>query len=155
MNRRLKQRICLLLVGVFLYAQLAVAAYACPQLSPARFDQPPAAPALAADRDRTGSDASAADSDVASPVTDMAATGCDGMGQADPDNPNLCAEHRHFGQQSDQTQTPAVPAVLLTTLYVVSPAPELPAPIRPATESAIFLAAASPPHAILHCCFRI
>lgn len=99
------------------------------------------------------SDTSAAESDD-NPAMDMAAC-CDGMGQPDPDNPNLCTEHAHFGQQSDQTPTPTLPAILLVSLYVVSPVPELKLPIRPAAASASFLAAASPPHAILHCCFRI
>lgn len=142
------------MVGVFLYAQLAVAAYACPQLSPAGFNQPSAASVMAADRNQTGSDSTAANSEAASPVADMAA-GCDGMGQPDPDNPNLCAEHSHFGQQSDQTRTPTMPAVLLASLYIVSLATELTGPSLPAAASASLLAAASPPHAILHCCFRV
>lgn len=152
MTRRLKQLVCRLLVGVLLFAQMAVAAYACPQLSPAGFSQAPAS-AMASDGDPIASGASAAKSDD-DPAMDMAAC-CDGMGQPDPDNPNLCAEHAHFGQQSDQTQTPTVPAVLLASLYVVSTVPELTVPTRPATASANLLAAASPPHAILHCCFRI
>lgn len=108
---------------------------------------------MAADDNPAASDASAAGSDDNS-VMDMAAC-CDGMDQPDRDNPNLCAEHSHFGQQSDQTQTPTVPAVLLASLYVVSTVPELTVPTWPATASADLLAAASPPHAILHCCFRI
>lgn len=154
MTRRLKQLVCRLLVGVLLFAQMAVAAYACPQLSPAGFSQPSAAPAMASEGDPADSDASVAGADTANPIMDMAAC-CDGMGQPDPDNPNLCAEHAHFGQQSDQTQIPSVPAVLLASLYIVSLVPEPAEPTRPAAASASVLAAASPPHAILHCCFRI
>lgn len=148
MTRRLKQWICRLLIGVFLFAQMAVAAYACPQLAPAGLSQASASAMAAAG---TTSDASAGDDN---PAMDMAA-GCDGMGQPDPDNPNLCAEHAHFGQQSDQTQTPTLPAILLVSLYVIPIVPELKLPTRPAAASTSFLTAASPPHAILHCCFRI
>jgi hypothetical protein len=154
MTWRVKQLLCQLLIGMLLFAQMAIAAYACPQLSPGGFTQPSAAPAIASDGAQTGSDASVSGSDAASPVADMAAC-CDGMGQPDPDHPNLCTEHALFGQQSDQTQTPTVPAVLLASLYIVSLVPELTEPTRPATASANLLAAASPPHAILHCCFRI
>lgn len=150
MTRRLKQWICRLLVGVLLFAQMAVAGYACPQLSPAGSSQASVSAMASAG---VASDASVTESDDNSAM-DMAAC-CDGMGQPDPDNPNLCAEHAHFGQQSDQTQTPTLPAILLASLYVVSTVPELKLPTRPAAASASFLAAASPPHAILHCCFRI
>lgn len=149
MTQALKQLICRLLVGVFLFAQMAVAAYACPQLAPPGLSQASASAMAAAG---VASDASAAESD-ADPAMDMAAC-CDGMGQPDPDNPNLCAEHAHFGQQSDQTQTPTLPAILLASLYVVSTVPELKLPARLAAASADLRAAASPPHTILHCCFR-
>lgn len=152
MTRRLKQLICRLLVGVFLFAQMAVAAYACPQLSPAGFRQASAS-AMVSEGAPIASEVSAAGTDD-NPVMNMAAC-CDGMDQPDPDNPNLCAEHAHFGQQSDQTQIPTLPTVLLVSLYVVSTIPELNVPTRPAAASASFFAAASPPHAILHCCFRI
>lgn len=108
---------------------------------------------MALEGNPAASDATAAGSDDNS-VMDMAAC-CDGMDRPDPDNPNLCVEHSHFGQQNDQTQTPTVPAVLLASLYVVSTVPALTVPTCPATASADLLAAASPPHAILHCCFRI
>jgi len=49
-----------------------------------------------------------------------------------------------------------VPVALLTVLYTLPLAPEPPAPSpRHAAEVGSALAAASPPHAILHCCFRI
>lgn len=150
MTRHLKQWICRLLVGVFLFAQMAVASYACPQFSTAGLSQVSASAMASED---VASDMSAAES-ADSPAMDMAAC-CDGMDQPDPDNPNLCAEHAHFGQQSDQTQIPTLPAIVLASLYVVSTVPELNLPTRPAAASAGFPAAASPPHTILHCCFRI
>lgn len=90
---------------------------------------------------------------VGTPIGDMA-PGCPEMGQPDPDQPNLCVEHFRFGQQSDQTQTPTLPAVLLAPLYVLPLSAGPAGPPRSAAASTRLLAA-SPPHAILHCCFRI
>jgi hypothetical protein len=67
----------------------------------------------------------------------------------------LCAAHCQQGQQSDQAQLPALPVVLLARLYT------LPEPVEPGVPAQRFtaphgaFAAADPPHAILHCCFRI
>ncbi len=36
----------------------------------------------------------------------------------DPDFANLCAEHCHYGHQSDHAASLAVPAALLTALYL-------------------------------------
>lgn len=156
MTRYAKRLLCRLLIGVLLFTQMAIASYACPQLSSLG-----GADSFVALADASGSRNSQADSDSALASTqsampdDTMAASCDIMYQPDPDNPNLCAEHARFGQQSGQTQTPTVPALLLASLYVVSAAPELTVPTRPAVDSASVLAAASPPHAILHCCFRI
>ena len=79
------------------------------------------------------------------------------MGPLDPQNANLCAEHCKFGQQSDQASTLTVPAALLMALYV---APQVSTALlaglrRPAAATPSALVAASPPHTVLHCCFRI
>src|SRR5438093_1051861 len=71
--RALSRSICRVLIGVFLFAQLAVAGYACPGL---------------------GQGTSQAAEARAMPA------GCD---QMDRDTANLCAEHCHFGQQSSDT----------------------------------------------------
>ncbi len=153
MIRRVKRSVCRLLIGVLLFAQMAIAAYACPQLASAGFSEPSAMLTMRSKGSPAGSDTVMARSETATPVADMA-TGCPEMGQADPENPNLCVEHVRFGQQSDQTQTPTVPAVLLSNLYTLPLLPEPTGPTRPASASASLLAAASPPHTILHCCFR-
>lgn len=149
MIRRVKRSVCRLLIGILLFAQMAIAAYACPQLSSAM-------PTTGSNGSAAGSDPAMAmaGSGAATPVADMA-PGCPEMGQPDPDNPNLCVEHVRFGQQSDQTQTSTVPAILLSSLYNLPLLPEPAGPPRSATASAGLFAAASPPHAILHCCFRI
>ena len=120
------QTLCRIVIGAVLWAQLAIAAYACPGLS---------SPAPA----------------EAMPCEGMAMP----MGSTlDPAFPNLCAAHCHQGQQSDQVPSLAVPAVLWVALYATPPATEpLMAP-RPMAE-AVHPRAAPPPHAILHCCFRI
>jgi len=67
----------------------------------------------------------------------------------------LCAAHCHAGQQSDQVVTLTAPAVLLTALYLTPLRPEPLVAPRPAAVASGALVAASPPHTILHCCFRI
>ena len=145
MTRHFLREGCRALIGVLLFAQLAVAAYACPALLPAaRLQAPIESTAVTAVTD--GNPASAA-----LPV--QQAMDCSDMaGPMDTQFANLCAEHCHHGQQSDQAATLNVPAALLTALYATPLAAE-PSP-RPAAEPSA-LAAASPPLAILHCCFRI
>lgn len=122
------------LIGVLLFAQLAVASYACP-----------------------GVTGMASMPSNAAPGTAVAAMppGCD---QLDPNAANLCAEHCHHGQQSaDTTPAPVVLAAIPTLLYALPLEParlpgfgrSLPAP------DASLAAAPPPPHAILHCVFRI
>ncbi|AKU11575.1 hypothetical protein AzCIB_1679 [Azoarcus sp. CIB] len=153
MARRAERLICRLLVGILLFAQLAVAAYACPQWSSTGSGLATSMAGMSSMADPAAMAPASEDSAGATAVADMA-PGCAGMDQPDPDNPNLCVEYFHFGQQSDHTQAPTVPAALLVSLYII---PALPAPMTPARPAASpsLLAAAPPPHAILHCCFRI
>lgn len=142
MTRQFLRTICRALIGVVLFAQLAVSAYACPGLS------------LAAGMKMQM--ASAAASDAAMATADGQAPNCEDMaGPMDPAFANLCAEHCHHGQQSDQAATMTVPAALLNALYVTPQAAEPAAPPRPAADATSALVAASPPRTILHCCFRI
>ena len=133
------------LIGVLFLAQITIAAYACQGLSAAstaNMQMPPI-------------DASKADPTAAVVAgTSAAAPDCDGMA-ADPAAPNLCAEHCKYGQQSDTAATLTVPALLLTALYATPFAAHRPPPSRPAAGLASALVAASPPHAILHCVYRI
>jgi hypothetical protein len=129
MTRAFKHWVCRLMVGVILLAQMSVAAYACP--------------GMAAGNDH---------------LSAMAATmvDCDQMaGQLDKANPGLCAEHCHPTQQSDHTQVPTVPAMLMISLYTVALMVDASAPdgLTPTADSR--LQAASPPLSILHCCFQI
>ena len=137
MTRHWLRMISRALIGVFLLAQLTVSAYACPGLTSAGLMQM----------------SSTASADVA--MQPMA--NCDDMaaGQMDTEFATLCAAHCHQGQQSDQAATLTVPAMLLTALYLTAFATEPIVESRPAAATTSALVAASPPHTILHCCFRI
>lgn len=118
------------LVGVLLFAQLAVAAYACPGLGVAQAVEAEAA---------------------GTPMVD-----CEAMaGAFDPAAPNLCAEHCKFGQQSDHAAKLNVPAAVLAVLYLTVPPPLHTPPPQSMAASISALVAASPAHAIAHCVFRI
>ena len=121
------------LVGALLFAQMAIAAYACP-----------AAPIAGVAEMRMSAIPAAAMPD------------CESMaGTVDPAAANLCAEHCKYGQQSDQASTLTVPAVLLSLLYTTALATEPALPLQTAAASLSALVAACPPHTILHCVFRI
>ena len=132
----LKRLICRLMVGVLLFAQMAVAAYACPGgasvVSAARQtmsgDMPPACHQMMAERSGKGA------------------------GEAVS---NLCVEHCRYGQQSDQTWTPALPVAVLNSLYVVAAIPEISRRGLLSRVPIVLPVAGPPPHSILHCCFRI
>ncbi len=125
MTRHFVRRVARGLVGVLLLVQMSIAAYACPGSA--------AAPGLA----------------TQVPVCD------DMVGSMDPAFANLCAEHCKYGQQSDQASTMKVPAAALVALYATAALPERVPPPRPAAASMSALVAASPPHAIAHCVYRI
>ena len=142
----LRKSIGRLLIGVVLLAQFAVASYACPGLkgsgSVAHGNAATAMPGAAAGAAVTAES-------VAMPP---------GCGQLDPDAANLCAEHCRQGQQSvDTAAAPAVGQGIPTFLYSLPFEPlhslgsgrSFPAP------DARLCAAPEPPHAILHCVFRI
>lgn len=141
MTRAFLRKVAVGMAGVLLSAQMAIAAYACLGLAPA--------PA----------DAVATPLATAAPVA-LPMPNCDGMngtvGTAlDPAAPNLCAEHCKHGQQSDQAATLSVPPVVLALLYAAPAVPARATPPRAAAASLSALVAASPPHAIAHCVYRI
>lgn len=138
MTRQFLRMVCRALVGAVLLAQLVVSAYACPRLSADAASSATAAQPMAN-------------------CDDMRDDRGDGMaeGSMDPAFANLCAAHCQQGQQSDQAASLTVPAVLLTALYVTPMRPEPLVGPRPAAAATSALVAASPPHTILHCCFRI
>lgn len=147
MTRHFMRTLCRVLVGVVLFAQLAVSGYACPGLSSsaAMQEQMSEAPS-----------SGVASAGAAIAASDQRPINCEDMaGPIDPDFANLCAEHCHYGQQSGQAAALTVPAVLLNALYITPQALQSAVALRPAADTTSTLAAASPPLAILHCCFRI
>jgi hypothetical protein len=118
------------LIAVFslLFAQLAVAAYACPQLAMAVMS------------------AQAEQGDM---------PGCTGM--ADAGRPGLCQAHCASGQQSlDAPAIPPVAPFSATGLVAVIALTDAAEAARPAAPHPPLLAhATAPPLAIRHCCFRI
>ena len=135
------------LIGILLFAQFAVASYACPGLmgSASKADGQ-AGMAIAA---TTSAEVSA----TATPASMSPA--CD---QMDPEAASLCAEHCRFGQQSaDTTPASIVHVAIPTLLYPLPLEPQRPlgsGGAFPANDAGL-VAALSPPHAILHCVFRI
>ncbi|HSD39093.1 MAG TPA: hypothetical protein VLC92_16390 [Rhodocyclaceae bacterium] len=127
MSRSLYRFLARLLVASLLFAQLAVSAYACPE------------------------DAAEIASAEMAGMQD-----CPYMSQHDKDMPNLCAEHCHPGQQlTPHADVPSVPLALPVGFFVVLPAHDF-SPAPPAARYAdVLTLASSPPHSILHCCFRI
>ena len=147
MTRSFVRSVSRALIGVVLLAQMAVSAYACTGLaSGAATNMPTVSPAST--RDDTSKD-------IATTATEQAIACADMAGPMDPEFANLCAEHCHHGQQSDQAATLSVPVALLTARYITPLAPEPFVAPRPAAAATSALAAASAPLAILHCCFRI
>ncbi len=144
MTRRFLRIVGRALVGTLLFAQMAIAAYACPGLVAGSAAESPVISSLA-----LTSDESMASSDQqAAPCADM-----DMAGAMDESSANLCAEHCRHAQQSDHAPTLTVPVVLLTTLFISPYANVVAAPPHPAVDSRA-LASVDPPHAILHCCLR-
>ena len=145
LSRSLTSQICRVLIGVLLFAQLAVATYACPAFGTK------SAP-------MSGQMVTAVDAvqDSSMGFT-KAVSACDQMGQMDPSSPNLCLEHCRAGHQSSDTApAPIVAAMSPALLYV------LPTELEPVTGSSSSLPAMDPmlasaplPHAILHCVLRI
>ena len=135
-----------LLIGTLLFSQLAVAAHACSKLLP--FGEPISRASMA--------ELPPQGSAVPAETTDAEMSDCAGMAQ-DPDDPtgSVCVEHCLYGQQSDRTSTINVPAVLLTALYVIPSVREIAVSRRSAAGTLDALVAASPPHTVLHCVYRI
>ncbi len=142
LSRAIRKSISLVLMGVLLFAQLAVASYSCPRLG---------------GTDPASMTASMSVSMPESMPELMAVGMAPGCDQLDPEAANLCAEHCHQGQQSaDTAASPAVSAAIPTLLYLIPTEPQhLPGSGRsaPAVGDSV-VAAPEPPHAILHCVFR-
>ena len=127
------------LIASLLFLQLATAAYAC-----AMHSTPPADSNMAATASMAGM-----------PCAEAMA-GAD-MATMDADQPGLCHEHCKGGSQTiEPAATLALAAPAMVVLFVIT------APAAPAGGASGWQlgqverdSAPPPPHAILHCCFRI
>ena len=149
MTRAFVRMVACGLIGLLLFSQLAIAAYACPALSASLAGGSSSVMTMPMAQDAVAATDSAHESAMqGSPCADM-------VGATDAASGNLCAEHCKYGQQSDHASTLTLPAVLLSVLYPMTPwMPRTAPPARPAAASLSALVAASPPHAILHCVYR-
>ena len=121
-----------LLIVAILFAQIAVSAYACPSLLKSRIES------------------------AAVATADSVPIDCVQMaGRLDPTAPSLCSAQSHIHEQSaDHADSPALPPALFAVLYwLVAQTPVERVGKTPAAS--VLHAALPPPHAILHCCFRI
>ena len=146
MTRATGKLISRMLMGVLLFAQLAVASYACPGLKGMQ--------SMSSGSAATATLMVAADASSDSQTAGMRPD-CD---QMDPDAANLCAEHCRQGQQSaDTTPAPLVGLAVATFLYSIPLEPQhsLGSGRSSPAPDARLHAAPEPPHAILHCVFRI
>lgn len=141
------------MIGVLLFAQMALAAYACPSLTKATL-----AGASMHSQVLEGMPADANQSIQASPAMG-AINGAHSMPvdceQVDVEAPNLCAEYCKQGQQSaDHTPSSTIAPVFLTALYSVMHSTAAPTAEAAYYAPGMLLQAAGPPHAIEHCCLR-
>lgn len=142
--RALSNQICRMLIGVLLFAQFAVASYACPGLLAMNVITPAVSMPAAAD-------------DAADPGPTASTAMPPGCGQMDQDAANLCAEHCRYGQQSaDTAPVPVVAAPVPALLYMLPlEADSLKGCVQALPAPDPVLAVRPPPHAILHCVYRI
>lgn len=138
MKRQLLKTIGRALIGVLIFAQMAIAAYACPTLLSSAATTMEMSSGSEALREPSGNPQQAG-AQVAE-CGDMA-------GAADTSSPNLCAEHCRTSQQSDHASTLTVPFVLLTTLLITPYATDVAMRPRPAAAASSALASVDPPHA--------
>lgn len=143
-----KRLICRVLIGLFVFAQLSVAAYACPDLSGSGAHHSDNEPSASVEMvsDTTGADG---------PAHGLHTSGEHRYVGMDPGSPNLCMGHCQAGNQSvDYTPAPTVSPALMTVMYTLPPAEEAVAAPRTSLLLGGQPGASEPPHAILHCCFR-
>lgn len=152
MKLALKRLVCCVLIGVLVSAQVAVAAYACPELG----QSIASAAAMRAGITSEAAEHVAAGMEDQVPLTRPGLDSNPCGNGLDPVLPNLCLAHCQLGQQSaDHQPAPVAGPALLNPLYTI-PAWNW-APVdgaRRAVSLGSPANAGAPPLAILHCCLR-
>lgn len=147
MTRGLLRWLARIMIGALLLSQLAVTAHACSKTLPS------AAAIGMSTQAETPVQAAEASPEA---QTDLASSDCADMAMPTDAAPSkVCFEHCHYGQQSDHASTITVPVVLMTALYAIPSAPEVASLTCMAANALDALVAASPPHTVLHCVYRI
>lgn len=122
--RRFRPLVALVAIASLLFAQLAVSAYACPDLQASK-------PAVT--------------------QANAAAPGCNEMDMA---NPALCHGYCQYGNQSVDLSVPWVPPAPIVLSAVVYADAELVAEARAASPHSLLARTTAPPLAIRNCCLR-
>ena len=125
--RSLRHPVIRMMIGVLLFAQMAIAAYACPNLT---------MPVGAGTQSRVQA-AVPADAD-----------------RLEQSGPMMVSDASQGQQSADHTPSPAVAPALLTALYSVTLSTATPTAEAAYYAPGLLLQAAAPPHAIVHCCLR-
>lgn len=155
MTRELKRLVGRWMILVLVLTQITVSAYACPSFSQT---------GLAGQQSQTSTfspgeesrDTRAATVTMAADAAQGTMLNCDGMvGHLDATAPNLCDACCHHDQQSHHASSLVAPAVILNSLYAVPAVVSVPIPARFDAQSSSDLVAATPPHTVLHCCWRV
>ena len=141
-----------LLIGILVSMQAAIAAAACPTLlttTPGHERQAISISTMA-DQGRTGSMKSHG----------VAALRSDGLlteyGSMQSELPTFCVAHCPVAaQMTISARAPTEHVALLTTLYNLPPRKDVPDPARQPANASDLQPGYVPPHAILHCCFRV
>lgn len=131
-----------LMIGVMVFAQMALAAHACSVASGRAGD-------VAGDMTAMGANGAAAPSGIGD-------EGAADAGATMPALQNQCTAHCQSGQQNADGKPAPSPAVALLTIRYTLPALEhggvSASQVEAANDPPL---AADPPHAVLHCCLRI
>ena len=157
MTRGFQRSLCRVLAAVVLMAQLAVSAHACPGPAALRMQRTEAASSSGLPGNAAKAAKATAEVAAAGPAVHPCAGMSYGTDAAAPAFANLCAEHCHYGEQSDQTCAVKLPVAFFSALYTAPTGPAIGPSAAPApwALAASPWPAASPRLAILHCCFRI
>lgn len=143
MTASIKRLICRVLIGMLLFTQFAVSAYACPASAAAQSQSGAMVQGAPTDRGHVTDASIGSRSDAEAE-----------QGFMDPTLPNLCLEHCRYGEQkADQPPAPTISPALLRVLYAL-PEPGGVVRTRVGSPASVPAAPADPPHAILHCCLR-
>jgi hypothetical protein len=139
-SRSLRRFVAILLMASLVYAQLALASYACPTDSPAL---------------GTASGISMGAGEMA--LKGVGETSAENSAwKLDPRQPGMCVGHCQSASQNvDVKPAPSLAPALVVGFFTFEPSAQYALQGRAVGPAESPSPQADPPHAILHCCFRI